>query len=68
MCAAFLAANMSRTVLHFSAADYLMRSVDALFIPLGWWHQVSALDFSVTITHTNFHWPNDFHTDYPADA
>ena len=34
---------------------------EALFIPLGWWHQVSALDFSVTITHTNFHWPNDFH-------
>lgn len=38
---------------------------DALFIPLGWWHQVSALDFSVSITHTNFHWPNDFYADYP---
>jgi hypothetical protein len=34
---------------------------DALFIPLGWWHQVTALDFSVTLTHTNFRWPNDFH-------
>ena len=38
---------------------------DALFIPLGWWHQVTALDFSVTITHTNFRWPNDFHQSYP---
>ncbi|HEY2358858.1 MAG TPA: DUF6065 family protein [Phenylobacterium sp.] len=39
---------------------------DALFVPLGWWHQVTSLDFSVTITHTNFRWPNDFHTDYPG--
>ena len=41
---------------------------DALFIPLGWWHQASSLDFSVSITHTNFHWPNDFHASYPAQA
>jgi Family of unknown function (DUF6065)/Cupin-like domain len=40
---------------------------DALFIPLGWWHQVTALDFSVSITHTNFHWPNDFYADYPQN-
>ena len=39
---------------------------DALFIPLGWWHQVSSLDFSVTITHTNFRWPNDFHATHPS--
>jgi hypothetical protein len=38
---------------------------DALFIPLGWWHQVKALDFSVTITHTNFLWPNDASAHYP---
>lgn len=40
---------------------------DALFIPVGWWHQVSALDFSVTITRTDFRWPNDFHFGYPPD-
>lgn len=33
---------------------------DALFIPIGWWHQLTALDFSVTLTHTNFRWRNDF--------
>ena len=38
---------------------------DAIFVPLGWWHQVASLDFSVTITHTNFRWPNDFHEGYP---
>lgn len=38
---------------------------DALFVPLGWWHQVTALDFSVTFTHTNFRWPNDFYANHP---
>ena len=46
----------------------LLEPGDALFVPLGWWHQVTALDFSVTATHTNFLWPNDFHEGYPADA
>lgn len=40
---------------------------EALFIPLGWWHQVTALDFSVTLTHTNFRWPNDFHAAHRGD-
>ena len=39
---------------------------DALFVPLGWWHQVTALDFSVTVTHTNFRWKNDFHEGHPG--
>lgn len=39
---------------------------EALFIPLGWWHQVRSLDFSVSITHTAFRWPNDFHAAYPG--
>lgn len=38
---------------------------DALFIPVGWWHQVRALDFSVTITRTDFLLPNDFHVGHP---
>ena len=33
---------------------------DALFIPIGWWHQVRSLDFSASVTFTNFVWPNDF--------
>ncbi|BCW90857.1 hypothetical protein sos41_40330 [Alphaproteobacteria bacterium SO-S41] len=39
---------------------------DALFIPVGWWHQVTALDFSVSATYTNFIWPNDAYEDYPT--
>ena len=40
---------------------------EALFIPVGWWHQVTALDFSVSLTATNFLWPNDAWRAYPAD-
>ena len=39
---------------------------DALFIPIGWWHQVRSLDFSVTLTFTNFHRNNSFHQSYPS--
>jgi ribosomal protein L16 Arg81 hydroxylase len=38
---------------------------EILFVPIGWWHQVTALDFSVTLTHTNFRWPNEGHESFP---
>lgn len=37
---------------------------EMLYIPIGWWHQVRALDFSVTMTSTNFHWRNDWYQSY----
>lgn len=33
---------------------------DTLFLPLGWWHQVSALDVSVSVSYTNFTLDNEF--------
>ena len=38
--------------------DFTLEAGDALFIPIGWWHQVTSLDFSVSATYTNFRWPN----------
>ena len=38
---------------------------DLLYIPLGWWHQVRAAEFSVMLTYTNFLWPNDAHAGFP---
>jgi hypothetical protein len=38
---------------------------EILFAPFAWWHQVKALDFSVTLTFTNFRWPNDAAKTYP---
>jgi hypothetical protein len=46
--------------------EVILHPGDALFIPVGWWHQVTSLDFSVTYTCTNFHWPNDAFATFPA--
>jgi hypothetical protein len=40
---------------------------DLLFVPVGWWHQVTALDFSVTLTYANFRWPNRGRESFPGD-
>jgi hypothetical protein len=45
--------------------DVLLAPGEILFMPLGWWHQVKSLDFSVTITFTNFRWANDSYISYP---
>ncbi len=40
--------------------DVVLEPGQMLFVPVGWWHQVTALDFSVTATYANFHWRNDW--------
>jgi hypothetical protein len=34
---------------------------ETLFLPVGWWHQVRALDLSVSISFLNFRADNNFH-------
>jgi hypothetical protein len=33
---------------------------DVAFIPVGWWHHVRALDVSISVTMTNFEFPNPY--------
>jgi hypothetical protein len=47
--------------------DVVLEPGDILFMPVAWWHQVKSLDFSVSITFTNFRWPNELHVGYPRD-
>lgn len=37
---------------------------ELIFLPIGWWHHVEALDVSASLTLTNFAGPNDFHKEY----
>jgi hypothetical protein len=46
--------------------EVILEAGDALFIPIGWWHQVQSLEFSVTGTYTNFKWPNEGWEFHPA--
>ncbi len=46
-------------------ADIILEPGEIIFMPLAWWHQVKSLDFSVTLTYTNFLWPNDASATYP---
>ena len=39
---------------------------EMIFMPLAWWHQVRSIDFSVTVTYTNFRWPNDGYENFPS--
>lgn len=37
---------------------------EALFLPVGWWHHVEALDVTIGMSFTNFARDNDFYSDY----
>jgi LPS sulfotransferase NodH len=43
-----------------STIDIVVDPGEVLFMPVGWWHHVRALDVSVTVSFTNFVFPNHF--------
>jgi len=45
--------------------DVVLNPGEMIFVPVGWWHQVKSIDFSVTITYTNFRHRNDWSRTYP---
>ncbi|MGH7946101.1 MAG: cupin-like domain-containing protein [Opitutaceae bacterium] len=38
---------------------------EVLFLPVGWWHYVKALDTSITVSFNNFLFPNEFQWVHP---
>lgn len=51
---------------HARQYEVTLEPGDLLYIPVGWWHQVVAEDFSVMQTYTDFRWPNDAYEIFPA--
>jgi len=41
--------------------EVILEPGHALFIPVGWFHEVTALDPSMTLSFMNFAWNNNFH-------
>jgi hypothetical protein len=39
---------------------------EVIFLPLAWWHQVSALDLSVSLSFTNLDLRNDYRFKNPG--
>ncbi len=38
---------------------------EVIFIPVGWWHHVKSLDISISMSFTNFLFPNHYEWHYP---
>lgn len=49
---------------HIKTIDVVLEPGEILFLPLGYWHHVSGLDISITMTYTNFLKHNDFSSFY----
>src|SRR5581483_11277393 len=45
--------------------NILLEPGQALFMPAGWWHHVTALDTSISLSFSNFRWVNDFTWAHP---
>jgi hypothetical protein len=49
---------------HARPLEIVLEAGEALFIPVGWWHHIRALEFSVNVSLTNFAQNNDFEPIY----
>jgi hypothetical protein len=50
-----------------TVTDCVLAPGEILFLPVGWWHFVEALDVTITVSTTHFKWDNDFYSDYPRN-
>jgi len=51
---------------HVAPVEVIVNPGEILFIPVGWWHHVRSLDTSISVSFTNFEFPNRYHFRQPA--
>jgi Cupin-like domain len=45
---------------HVHSIDIVLQPGEALFLPVGWWHYIRSLDPSLSISFSNFVFPNEY--------
>jgi len=45
--------------------EFILEPGEAIFIPVGWWHHVKSLEVSISVSFTNFVFPNHYEWKYP---
>jgi hypothetical protein len=45
--------------------DVVLKPGEMIFVPVGWWHHVKALDVSISLSFMNFVFPNKYKYDNP---
>jgi hypothetical protein len=45
--------------------SFIMSPGDVLFLPVGWWHWVRALDTAIMVSYINFKFPNEYEWFHP---
>ena len=53
---------------HANIIELELAPGEVLFLPVGWWHSVTALDQSITVAFNNFLFPNSFKWNNPAGS
>jgi ribosomal protein L16 Arg81 hydroxylase len=46
--------------------EVVLEPGETVFLPLGWWHQVSSLDVSLSFSFSNLTVPNEFSYQNPS--
>ncbi len=46
--------------------EFILQPGEVIFIPVGWWHHIKALDISISVSFTNFVFPNYYDWYHPS--
>jgi Cupin-like domain len=48
-----------------NVVEAILEPGEIIFVPVGWWHQVKSIDVSISLSFTNFVFPNEYEHSNP---